>query len=104
MVDLRSMTLPSMSLLTAHFDGTVNLFSFEMGVEDVTFTDMGNLVHEVRCSGHRYGLDTSTPDYFVFLICFCLLFPITPQLYGKKIEIWVYNSLAGSKSSCDNMI
>ena len=69
-MDLRSITLPSMSLLTAHFDGTVNLFSFEMGVEDVTFTDMGNLVHEVRCSGHRFTLIT----------IFYLLFPESSKL------------------------
>ena len=65
LVDLKSITLPSMSLVTAHFDGTVNLFSFEMGVEDVTFTDMGNLVHEVRCSGHRFSFN----DYYISINC-----------------------------------
>ena len=76
-MDLRSITLPSMSLLTAHFDGTVNLFSFEMGVEDVTFTDMGNLVHEVRCSGHRFTFITIL-QYFEF--CF------TNQLYFRLLK------------------
>ena len=57
--------VPSMGLLTAHFDGTVNLFTFEMGVEDITFTDIGNLVHEVRCSGHRSVTCSWLPGYLV---------------------------------------
>ena len=53
-MDLRTISPPSLCLVTSHMDGTVNLFTLEMGVDDVTFTDISNLVHEVRCSGHRY--------------------------------------------------
>ena len=56
LVDLKSINIPTMCLVSAHYDGTVNLFTFEMALDDVTFTDIGNLVHEVRCSGHRLGL------------------------------------------------
>ena len=66
------MALPKLNLITAHRDGTVNLFCLEMSVDDIAMSDISNLVHEVRCSGHRFQFIVLIMSYLI-TCCKCEL-------------------------------